>query len=823
MRAIRKGHAVAALIGSFWCLMPSAQEPSDKTVAAEESTPTAVVNLPAPPEQVVTTTARAAEKSGSQDLGEIMVTATRRETSINRVPIAMSELSGENLDSSVVRDTQSLVLAAPSLNIAFSGSETNATIRIRGIGTGGSNGGFEGSVGIFMDGVYLQRPGLALADLVDIARVEVLRGPQGTLFGKNTTVGAIQLYTRKPSFTPEAELRATVGNFGARIYGGSITGPVIDDVLALRLSAQVNEREGAVINLHNGEFYNDRSRHVIRGQALYTPNEKMSLRLIMAQNRKDERCCVAPYTSYNPTTAQNIENHGGTVFDPPQGYVTAFDYTDTYSLAGEDSASSHFEWNFDNGLKLRHLLSYSDGSADDARDADFTDVDVSYQPEADLRTRTATTELTLQGTAGPLDWLGGVFMSDEAVGTASEIIFGEDAGTFLLGNFSPPVPPGTPILLYQPGSGLTATSDQTGRSASIFTHNVYRFGEHYELTGGLRYLLETKEGGGEVTTTVPACLLPEVPPGTLPPSIEFPLIDQAGLPSSLALNPNLLRQGCAVDPYRRDYKDKRLTGTAALARNFDSGLYLYGSYSKGFKSGGINLNPGSTIGGTFTFRPETIDNYEIGIRAPMFGGNLQTRATFFYMDLKDYQLNTFDGTVFTVSNAGQVQAKGIELENDIRVFPGIAVKANVVYTQAIYGEATEDPALRGKQLTNAPRLTGQLSTFYLIPIGNFTIFGSLAARYQSEVNAGLDLDDGKAQEAYTLLNGRIGLRFPFEFEASLAVTNITDVYYNQIIFDSITKPPLLSGTIPGTTTQPGSFNGYPGAPRTISLELRKRF
>ena len=817
MRAIRAGRA-AALIGLVWCLTPAAQEASTADAAAGE---TPVVSLPPPPEQVVTTTTRSAGTSGSQDLGEVMVTATRRETSINRVPIAMSELSGENLESSVVRDTQSLVLQAPSLNIQFSGSETNATIRIRGIGTGGSNGGFEGSVGVFVDGVYLQRPGLALADLVDLARVEVLRGPQGTLFGKNTTVGAIQIITRKPSFTPEADFRVTAGNLGAQIYSASVTGPVIDDLLALRLSAQYNQREGNVINLFNGETYNDRKRHVIRGQALFTPTDEISLRLIAAQNRKNEKCCVAPYTSYNPTTAQNIENHGGTVFDPPQDYVTAFDYTDTYSDAREDSLSSHLEWNLD-ALKLRHLLSYSRGSADDARDGDFTDVDVSRQPEADQRTRTVTTEFTLQSTVGNLDWLVGVFLSDETVDTLSQLVFGEDAGSFLVGNG---VPPGTPVPLYSEGSGLVASSWQKGRSASIFTHNVYRFGEGYELTAGLRYLLEHKQGGGEATSNVPACLLPEVPRDMLPSSIAVPaLLDPAGLPDSVAVNPNLLRVACSVDRYERTYDDSRITGTASLGRNFDNGNYLYGSYSKGFKSGGINLNPGSTLGGTFDFRPETIDNYEIGIRAPFLDGNLQTRATFFFMDLKDYQLNTFDGTVFTVSNAGQVEASGVELENDIRLFPGISLKANVVYTRAVYGDGTTDPDLRGKQLTNAPRWTGQLSLFYLFPVSDaITLFGSLAGRYQSEVNTGLDLNDSKQQEAFGLLNGRLGLRFPQQYEVSLALTNITDEYYNQIIFDSVTRPPLGTGTVPGTSTTPGSFNGYPGSPRTVALEFRKRF
>lgn len=773
--------------------------------------PDAIAVAPAPSPPATTT---APPTDGPSDLGEVLVTSTRRPSSINKVPVAISEISGEALELNVIRDTQSLVQQAPSLNIQFSGSEANATIRIRGIGTGGGNAGFESSVGVFIDGVYLPRPGLALTDLVDIERVEVLRGPQGTLFGKNTTVGAIQILTREPSFSPEAELRIGAGSFNSRIASAMVSGPVTD-TLALRLTGQIQQRDGYVTNLFNGEKYNDRDRHLVRAQALFQPSDAFSLRLIATTNEKNERCCVAPFTGYNPATAANIERHGGTVFDPPSEYSVSFDYTDTYSNAGEDSYSAQLNWNFGE-VKLRGLVSYGEGFAEDKRDGDFSDVDIAYQPYVNAQTEITTGELTLQGGFGNLDWLVGAFYSDETIGAQAQTLLGRDAGSFTLGN----IPPGTPVALYPAGTGSVAESFQDGTSGSLFTHNVISLGGGFETTLGLRYLTEEKIGGGEATSNSPSCAIPLVQGGTVP--------TVPGAPNATATT-NSLRLLCAADDYNETYDDQRITGTAALAKSFKSGLYTYLGYSRGFKSGGLNLNPASTVGGTVQFRPEIIDNYEAGLRWRLFEGALQTRVTFFYMDLTDYQINAFDGTTFTVSNAGHVIAEGVEFESDVRLDSGLSFKGNFTYTDASYAEGTANvgfgsSSVIGKQLTNSPEWVGQLGTTYtrLLPNG-ITFFGSLSARYQSAVNTGVDLNPGKDQEAYTLVNGRVGLRFPGDYEISASAANLLDEYYRQIIFDAVARPPVGTGTVPGTSLTPMSFNGYPGTPRMVLLELRKRF
>lgn len=745
----------------------------------------------------------------STELDEIVVTANRRQTRIDAVPVAVYEISGAQLEDNVIRDTQSLVMQAPSLNIQFSGSEANATIRIRGIGTGGSNAGFESSVGVFVDGVYLPRPGLALNDLVDIERVEVLRGPQGTLFGKNTTVGAIHLLTRAPRFEPEASLTAGLGNFGSRSVTAIANGPAIGDWLAFRVAGQYNKRDGYVENVFDGSRFNDRNRYLVRGQALILPTDDLSIRLVGSRVNKDERCCVAPWTAYNPDTATNIEEHGGTVFEnPPAEYKVAFDYTDTFSKAGEDSYAAHVDW-YLGGITAKGVFSHATSFADDKRDGDFTDVDFAYQPFVNLQTRLNTAELSFQGTFGFVDWVAGGFYSKEKIGSQAQTLIGEDAASMLLGT-----EPGTPNPLYPPGTGNTVIAFQDGTSASVFTHNILDLWWGLEATIGLRYLVEEKTGGGFATTTSPSCEAPLVPGGTLPP---VPGIDPGRTYNSL-------RALCGADPYDELYEDDRITGTAALGRLFDNGIYVYGGYANGFKAGGINLNPPSTVGGTFQFKPETIDNYEAGVRFPLFDGALQSRATYFTMDLRDYQINSFDGTAFSVSNAGHVKASGVEFESRLRIGAGLSFNGNYTFTDAKYAEGTAPIGtggsdVVGKRLTNSPEHVAQLSATYRtpLPFWGMSFHSTLSGRYQSQVNTGVDLNPGKDQESYTLLNGRVGVKFPGDYELAVAGTNLTDVYYHQIIFDSVIRPRA------GTAAEPRSFNGYPGNPRTVVVELTKRF
>ena len=733
-----------------------------------------------------------AQDNAAPQLEEIVVTATRRAKNVAKVPVAVSEVEGKTLETAVLRDTQALQMAVPSLVVTVSGNENaGSVIRIRGVGTSGGNAGFESSVGVFVDGVYLPRPSLALTDLVDVERIEVLRGPQGTLFGKNTSVGAIHILTRAPSFEPHFEVGASAGNFGAYIARTSFGGPV-GDTIAVRVAGQYNVRDGYIHNLVDGENYNDRDRYTLRGQVLFEPTTDLSLRLIADTIRKDERCCAAPY-SLNGPIAERVADMGGTVFEPPAEYTVAFDYP-LFSEAEESSASMHLNW--DAGpVQLQGLVSYQEGSGAGSSDGDYSDLDVAYIPFSDSTIRIRTAELSLHGLLGPVDWLVGVYGSDEDIAIAAATLLGDDAAQLATG---------VPVIfdaLYPGGTGQQlTTARQDAKSWSVFTHNVVDLAAGFDLTFGARYLHEAKEGGGQTTSDSPSCVFLNLPPDLRPV-------------------PPLL---CGADPYTARYEDERLTGTVALGKSFGPVSYLYASYSSGFKSGGVNLTPPSTRDDDpdddyvppTTFRPETVDAYEIGLRLPLFGRGLLTRTTLFWMDIEDFQLNAYDGVNFTVSNAAAVRSRGVEFEGTLLVFDDLVLTGGFTYADAKYVEGAQvstDSNVAGKRLTNAPRWVGQISARYetALPWWKADVFGTLAARHQGNVNTGVDLDAEKEQQAYTLINARLGLRFPRNLEVSVWGANLTDEFYRLIIFDSV--------------AQAGSYNGYVGLPRTYGIEFLKRF
>jgi iron complex outermembrane receptor protein len=710
-------------------------------------------------------------------LDTVTVTATRRTLDIDTVPVAVTAIGGDELVANNLQDTQSLPMLAPSLVVTTSGSEAGgAVIRMRGIGTAASNPGLEGSVGVLVDGIYRSRSGLALSDLVDIEQVEVLRGPQSTLFGKNTSSGVINIRTRKPSFHHEGFVAASVGNFDSTVFSGAWGGPA-SDTLALRLSAQYNQRDGYVENLFDGRDYNNRDRWLVRAQALWQPSDDFSLRLIADAVRKRENCCAAPYTQYGSTAAW-LRLLGGTLPPYDGSYQVAFD-AEVQSDVDEAGLSALMEWNL-GWATASGVLSYRDGQSLVKSDGDFSDVDVSYLAGDEGSAITRIAEFTLRGQGDRIDWMAGAYLGREDIGFDGRTLFGTLAGHYLLGV----LPPNPALPLYTAGTGLQQRrARQSGRTQALYTHNIVRFDHGIDLTLGLRYVREDKDGYGFSVSNSPSCTFP-------------------GLPAAA-------RVLCAVPLYNASYEDDRFVGVATLAKNFDRGGSLYFTYSTGFKAGGINLDPANAVGGTAVFLPETVKSYEVGLKMPLLERRLFLRTALFQMDYDDVQLNTFDGIGFRISNEASARSRGVELEADWYFAPGFRLRGGYTYNKAKYGEDTFNAALRGRQITNAPKNTGLLGMDFEHPLGDRALFGSIAARYQGGVNTGANLDPAKWQASYTLVNARIGLRFANELEVSLWGNNLTDEYYNMVIFDSV--------------AQAGSYNGYPGLPRTWGLELRKRF
>src|SRR5688572_17313906 len=237
------------------------------------------------------------------DNSEIVVTATRRNEALSDVPLAVSAVTAETLQNSGASDIRQLTQVSPSLLVSSTSSEAGAGVaRIRGIGTVGDNPGLESSVAVFIDGVYRSRTSVGLTELGALDRIEVLRGPQGTLFGRNASAGLIAIITAKPNFKTSVNGQVDIGNYNMRRLELGATGP-LSDTVAARIDGVYMKRDGFLEDVISGRDINDRNRWLVRGQLLFQPSDDLSFRLIADYAKRDEECCGAPYLPASDYTA----------------------------------------------------------------------------------------------------------------------------------------------------------------------------------------------------------------------------------------------------------------------------------------------------------------------------------------------------------------------------------------------------------------------------------------------------------------------------------------------------------------------------------------
>jgi iron complex outermembrane receptor protein len=729
---------------------------------------------------VAQATAAAAASAATET---IIVTATRRAESEQKVPISITAVSGETLRETVVRDTQSLQSLAPSLVVTVSNSETTGgVIRIRGVGTQGQNAGLEPTVGVFLDGVYLPRSGIALNELVDVDRVEILRGPQGTLFGKNTTAGAITISTKKPEFTFGGEVFAGAGSLNSQRAGFSITGPVVEDKLALRLAGNLNKRDGFVKDQKLKTDLNSRDRWAIRGQALWTPTDKIDVRIIADTSKKEDVCCAAPYVLNGPR-ATTIAALGGTVFNPTReaDYLTATNLAPT-STVDDKGVSAELNWDL-GWAQLRGLASSRVFESVRNADADFSDLDLTNTLNEVSKDETKTFEVTLRGTSGPVDWLVGAFHFDQDFIQSGSVVLGTDAGRYQSTIGARPAI----VSLYAAGDG-----DQLRRFTlqasgwSLFTHNIWAVNDKLDVTLGLRWSQEDKDGSGTfITRSAGSCTSPLVPAA--------------------------LRLICPTRDYQASKSDEKASGVFAASYDISDDILAFASFSKGFKAGGVSLDRDAGNRTRATFDPEESESVEAGFKAQWLDRRLRTNMTFFDQTYTNFQRTVFTGTETLLSNQGEVRSRGVEFDSRWYVGAGFTLTAATTFNLAKYGNEVSDATLRGRRLNAAPEWTTQLGVAWRRQImEGVTGFARANWRHQSETITGADLDPLKAQPSYGLLNGTLGFNHEASgLEVSAWVSNLTDESYRVVTFNSV--------------AQGGSLNAYMGEPRTWGLEISKTF
>ncbi len=383
------------------------------------------------------TTPAADDGQEYQSSNEIIVTATRRNETVQDVPIAITAIGAQELQNAGVDNVRDLEQLAPSIQTSTGqSSATGTTIYLRGITTGGDNPGFEPAVGVFIDGVFRARAGVAISELPELERIEVLRGPQGTLFGRNTSAGALSIYTALPQFETHGYVEGSYGNYNAYGVKGAITGPVSEQI-ALRLDGSYRKRDGYIKDANSDRRFNDVDRWALRGQALLDSGD-VTFRLIGDYYQTDEVCCATVSVVRGPLAPviQSIaasQGRTGIYTGPPSDRIQAASPNRNYGEKVKDWGFSG-ELNWDLGdVKLTSITAYRDWRALRSQDIDFSGIDRAYRDGYRTELKDFTQEIRLQGSAfnGKLDWLIGGFYLNEKNDLTDTVRFGNDANRYV--------------------------------------------------------------------------------------------------------------------------------------------------------------------------------------------------------------------------------------------------------------------------------------------------------------------------------------------------------------------------------------------------------
>ena len=775
---------------------------------------------------------------------EIVVTAQMREQSLQDVPIVVTSVNAQQLRDAGVRDIKDLTIVAPGLTVTSTSSSAVTTARIRGIGTVGDNPGLESSVGIVIDGVYRPRNGVAFSDLGETSRIEVLKGPQGTLFGKNTTAGVINIITARPSFDLGATSEVQFTNYDG--FGGSIsvTGPIVDEKVAARLYVAARERDGYYKSV--GPDKNDQDFYTGRAQVLFTPTDTIDVNVSMDYTKRDERCCGAVQILNGATQAIiNSLAPGGLAIPPDPDEFRDYSNRSFLKTVKDSGWAVEANWRTPwlGGAKLTSVTALRHWSQTGGQDVDWTSADVLYSPTlrdtsnpSSSKFQTYTQEVRLAGATDKLDWLIGAFYSREDLGLhVRTVTYGtqyEQYVNALFGGALSSVFTGRPLgTTFVAGQGQDDLYRQREEGFSLFTNNSYRVTDALELTVGLRYTWEDKDlktfwsntdnGFGCATALGRAAAIG----GPVP--ANGALIRAGGL---LASGPYQVLCAASNSPAfgqvrnnDQSLSEEKLTGTAKVAYRFSPEVMAYASYARGYKAGGFNLDRIATTAQTVpgqptqpvldtSFAPETVDSYEVGLKNTLFDRKVLLNVTGFYQRYEDFQLNAFNGLVFSVASVPKVISKGVDLDFIwFTPLEGLTLNGGVTYAETYYPESNPiflGGNLPGARLSLAPLWSGSLGVTYEHDL-SVVLIGRVAvnAKSVSSFNTGSDLDPVKNQPGFTLVNARVGLTSADKRWAVEAFAqNIFDDVYYQVGFNAV--------------LQSGSYDAFLGQPRTYGVALR---
>lgn len=940
---------------SFWLLSAGLTALATPAYAQPSA---AQPDQPAQPAQPSPTEAAATPENGQ----DIVVTAQGRRQLLQDVPLAVQAVGGDQLQNTGASDIRQLNQLAPSLLVSSTGTEANGSARIRGIGTVGDNPGLESSVAVFIDGVYRSRSGIGLNELGEVERIEVLRGPQGTLFGRNASAGLISIITRRPEFHFGGYAEGSYGNYNNVRGAVGITGPLSEHV-AFRLDAVYNRRDGfyRVVNASGGteSRVNDRNRIFTRGQLLFEPSNNFSVRLIGDYTHRNESCCGAVYLStletFDPTPGApgdfairqpgdggspsgnrivDVLTSLGGIFPAagnPYSRRLALTPGTTYKGVTTDwGVSGEVDWDISPHARLTSITAYRGYRAYAPSDTDYSNVDILRRANDDnayRNFRTFTQEVRLQGSAlnGFLDWLIGGYYANEDLHVRDNLTFGSQYGAFASCRLVATINPnpalrsttspgclsptgiatlnaafGTAGPIFIAGLNRLSTVNNVGdananyfqndNNWALFTHDIFNITDTLSVTIGIRYTHDRKNFSANFNNTNTVCPTQQAFFSPFLTGGATPL--PASLQALAAGVVNLTCQGNSSSALNAlNLRDRRhegeWTGTGILSWKPTPQLLLYASYSRGYKAGGFNLdrsalgqpifafNDPRQFGGrgpgfntaNLQFDPEIVHSLEAGFKWTHRSFVLNVAA--FREMFDDFQLNTFNGSVFLVQNingcsaslgttdsdpsaatgacpAGSVTSgvvsTGFEVEAALYPVHDLQVTAGVTYANTHYrgdlvgrNDGTPlDPALfllPGRNLSNAPRIvaTGSIAWTPPIPGTNLSALFYADTRITSDYNTGSDLFPEKRQDGYALVNARVGIRGPEQrWSIELWAQNLFNQNYQQVAFNtpfqgSNSVAAVTNFGSPSFATANQLFSSFLAEPRTYGVTARFRF
>lgn len=807
----------------------------------------------------------------------IIVTASKREQTLQEVPISVSVTTGETLENAQIRDVLDLQTVTPSLRVSQLQSASATTFIIRGFGNGDNNFGIEPSVGVFIDGVFRSRSAAALSDLNMISRIEVLNGPQSTLFGKNASAGVISVVTKEPEYEFGGLVEASYGNFNAVVLRGEITGPITDNI-AFSLDGSYNRRDGyAEIGNLNEEISN-RNRWSARGQLLIEPSPDLKIRAIADYGRIDEICCQVS-TLVAGASAPAVFAVGGAL-DTDFFSYNSFLNKQPRSEVDNYGGSIQADWNIGN-LTLTSITAYRELQNFLDQDVDFTSADIVSEAR-DQAVETFTQELRIASDFdGPINFLLGGFYFDESISQDSRLTTGADTRTFfsLLAG-SPTVFNGVEAGLglpqgsiFSPGPLTAEQFSMDNESWSIFGTVDFEPADGLVLTAGFNYTDDKKNfalaqqsfdplsntnlvdafigiaTGGAVTSRAAFRSLPAANQQALLAAATNPAVNPFLGLTPFQFQPPFLTIPNSVEPGRT--ADDQLTYLFRAAYQVSNEVNIYGSYSTGFKASSVNLSrdsrpafgdfipgpgrssfaaPASPItnaglnvvnlgtGSRFA-GPEEAEVYEIGMKAQWdgFGFNL----ALFDQLIQGFQSFLFTGTGFQLNNAGQQSVRGFELDTTIRPTDGLVLTFAATHLDPNFDSFTESPVgvLTGLRPGGIPEWSLATSATYTHEFG--ATGNRLMTRVDYSHESNTPINNGLPTFNAALGNTRI-----FQREVNLVNASMIFQMENGLEIGAWARNLLDDQyimTVFDGVAQAGTVSGYPNQPRTYGGLVRFRF